>query len=61
MSLALRVEVLEKLANRYYIMEKFPAALIVYRHLLTLPANAEHQTEWRERIRWIEGRTGQPE
>ena len=56
MSSALGIAVFEKLANRYFIMERFPAALIVYRHLLTLTTDAERQTEWRERVRWIEDR-----
>jgi len=50
MPAARAVRVYEKLADRLFILEQFPAAEQVYRHLLTLPADPERVSDWRRRL-----------
>ena len=48
------VRVYEKLANRLFIIEQFPAARMVYRHLLTLSDDPERVPDWKQRLADIE-------
>ncbi len=47
------IRVFEKLANRYYILEEFQAALPLYKHLLHLCTNPEDLKEYKSRIKYI--------
>lgn len=44
------VQVYEKLANRLFILEQFPAARMVYRHLVSLSDDPEAVADWNQRL-----------
>lgn len=44
------VRIYEKLANRLFIIEQFPAARMVYRHLLPLSDDPKRVAEWKQRL-----------
>lgn len=44
------VRIYEKLATRLFIIQQFPAAWMVYRHLLTLSDDPKIIAEWKQRL-----------